>query len=58
MDEKLKEYSERFDDGFPMIPLAWGRSDEEVIELIDKCLEAGKDAYEMELVELDDDLEY
>lgn len=56
--KKLREYAERFGDGFPTIPLAWGRSDEEVVELIDKCLAAGKNVYEMGLVSEDDDLKY
>lgn len=43
--EKLDEYTERFGDGFPMIPVAWGRTDEEVIAIIDHCLSENKDAY-------------
>ena len=48
--KKLEEYGKKFDDTFPMIPLAWGRSDEEIIKLIDECLEDGKDVYEKGLV--------
>lgn len=55
MDEKLMAYTERFGEGFPMIPLAWGRSDEEVTALIDQCLEAGKNAYDLGLVKEDDE---
>lgn len=58
MEEKLKEYAERFGDGFPMIPLAWGRTDKEVIKIIDDCLDKGKDAYELGYVEDDDDILY
>lgn len=58
MNEKLKQYSERFGDGFPMMPLAWGRTEEQVIALIDKCLSANKDAYELGLVSDEDDIEY
>lgn len=54
MDEKLQEYAKRFDDGFPMIPLKWGRTDHEIIEIIDKCLETGKDVYELGLVNDED----
>lgn len=43
----FEEYAKRFGDGFPMIPLGWGRSDDEVAEMIKKCLKAGKDAYQM-----------
>lgn len=55
---KMKEYDKRFKDTFPTIPLAWGRSDEEIIEIIDKCLEEGKDVYELGYVEDDPDIKY
>ena len=58
LDTKLKEYARRFGDGFPTIPLAWGRSDAEVAEIIDKCLAAGKDVYEMGYLTLDLDVKY
>lgn len=58
LDKKMIEYAERFDEGFPAIPLCWGRTDEEVIEIINKCLEEGKDAYEMGYVEDDGDVLY
>lgn len=47
LQEKLKEYAKRFGEGFPMIPLGWTRTDEEIIELIDRCLEKGKNAYQL-----------
>jgi hypothetical protein len=58
MDEWLKKYAEIFGDGFPMIPLAWGRTDEEVIGMIKNCIDEGKDAYAMGLVEESDDIDY
>lgn len=58
MDEKLDAYAEKFGDGFPMMPLAWGRTDDEVIEIIDDCLSKGKDVYELGYVEDDDDVMY
>lgn len=58
MDEKLDEYTARFGDGFPMIPLGFGRSEEEVIAIVDKCLELGKDVYELGLVTDDFDVKY
>lgn len=58
LETKLVEYAERFGEGFPMIPLAWGNSDDEVIKIIDKCLEDGKDVYELGLVTLDEDVKY
>lgn len=47
LDQKMQEYSQRFHDGFPTIPLAWSRSDNELIGIIDECLEKGKDVYEL-----------
>ena len=58
MDDKLDAYAEKFGDGFPMMPLAWGRTDDEVIEIIDDCLSNGKDVYELGYVEDDDDVMY
>lgn len=51
---KMQEYSETFGDGFPMIPLGWGRSDEEIIALIDECIQDNKDVYEKGLVKDDE----
>ena len=47
MEKKMMEYAKRFDDGFPSWPLARTRTDEEVIEIIDRCLKEGKDVYEL-----------
>jgi len=58
MDEWLKKYAERFPDGFPTIPLAWGRKEDEVIEIIKECLEKGKDVYELGYVEDGTDFDY
>ena len=59
LERLLKEYAEKFGDGFPMIPVAWGITEEEVCEMIKKCIDEGKDAYEMGLVDdIDDDVMY
>lgn len=58
LDEKLKEYADTFGEGFPTIPLAWGRTDKETIAIIDKCLKAGKDAYALGLLSDDEDVQY
>ena len=58
MDEYLEQYAKRFGDGFPTIPLAWGRTEAEVIDIIKECLEKGKDVYEMGLLSDDDDVKY
>lgn len=51
----LKAYAEKFEEGFPMIPLGWGKSDEEVVKIIKRCLKLGKDVYELGLVKDDDE---
>lgn len=58
LEKKQQEYFERFGEAFPMIPLAWGRSEAEVIEVIDECLKENKDAYELGYVKDDLDIEY
>nr|DAM59992.1 MAG TPA: OHCU decarboxylase [Caudoviricetes sp.] len=45
--EALKAYRKKFGEGFPTIPLAWGREDEEVIAMIDHCIAEGKTVYEL-----------
>lgn len=58
LDEMLKKYRKKFGEGFPMIPLKWGRTDSEVIEIIENCLTQGKDVYELGLVSDDEDVIY
>lgn len=58
LDEMLMKYAKRFEDGFPTIPLAWGRSDEEVIDLIKRCLDEDKDVYELGILSDDDEVNY
>ena len=58
LDNRLIEYTERFGEGFPTVPLAWGRSDADVVEIIDKCLTAGKNVYDMGYLTLDPDVKY
>lgn len=51
MSEKLQkaldEYKKKFNDDFPTIPFVGNRPDEEVIEIIDECIEANKDVYDL-----------
>lgn len=58
MDEKLQEYAGKFGEGFPMMPVAWGRTEEEVIRIIDECISKDKDAYALGYVEEDDNVYY
>ena len=56
--EKMKQYAKTFGDGFPTIPLAWDRTDEELIEIIDRCLAEKKDVYELGILTNDEDVKY
>ncbi len=56
IDEKLKEYHERFKEGFPTYMFT--ESYDQQIEVIDRCLKAGKTVYELGLVDEDDDVMY
>jgi NCAIR mutase (PurE)-related protein len=58
LNDKLLEYSKKFNDGFPMIPLASGRTNEEIIEIIDECIKKNKDVYELGYVKDDPDIYY
>ena len=58
LEEKQREYAKRFDDAFPMIPLAWGRSEEELESIIDECLKKNEDVYALGYVEDDLDIMY
>lgn len=57
MKELIKlrgKYIDKFDDYFPNISL----SEKREIEIIKDCLEKGKDAYQLEYFELEEDIEY
>mgnify|MGYP003293611022 CR=1 FL=1 len=58
LQKLLDEYLETFGDGFPTFQLFRTRTIEERIELVQMCLDKGKDAYELGLVTLDEDTEY
>lgn len=54
----FEKYRKAFGAGFPMYQLGRGRTDDEIKEIIDRCLAEGKDAYELGLVTDDEDVEY
>ena len=58
IDSWLEKYAETFDDGFPMYQLGRGLTNEEIIEIIKRCLREEKDAYELGLVTDDEDTFY
>lgn len=46
-EKALKRYDDHFEEPFPTIPLCWGRSEEDVIKMINECLAKDKDVYAM-----------
>lgn len=58
LEKKMQKYTQVFGEAFPMIPLGWGRSDAEIIAIIDKCLKENKDVYELGYVEDDLNIDY
>lgn len=41
------KYLEKFGEAFPMIPMAWGRTQEEISDIIKECLEKNKTVYDL-----------
>lgn len=54
IEDLRNEYIEKFDDYFPNMAL----SEDKEVEIIEKCLKEGKDAYELAYFELDVKIEY
>lgn len=50
--QALDLYEKAFDDSFPTIPMS-GRTEEEMIEIINKCVSAKKDVYDMGYLDLE-----
>ena len=58
LEEYLIRYIDEFGEGFPMIPLGWGRTEDEIIEIIDRCLKEKKDVYELKMIEEDSEVQF
>jgi hypothetical protein len=58
LEEKLNMYRDTFGDSFPTYPLCLTRSDEEIIKIIDRCLDEGSTVYELGYLKEDDDIQY
>lgn len=58
LEEKLNMYEKEFGESFPTYPLMMTRSDEEIIAIIDMCLDADKDVYAMGILKDDYDVKY
>lgn len=50
--QALELYERTFDDSFPTIPMS-GHTEEEMIDMINKCVAAKKDVYDMDYLDID-----
>lgn len=53
LQKALERYKKKFNDDFPTIPFD-SREDEEVIDIIDECIEGNKDVYDLGYLSLDE----
>ena len=53
LQKALERYEKKFNDSFPTIPFS-SREDEEIIDIIDECIEENKDVYDLGYLSLDD----
>lgn len=58
LEEKLAAYERMFGEGFPTYPLMLSKSDDELVEIIDMCLDTKKDVYDLGILKDDPDLLY
>lgn len=56
--ELLGEYAKKFGEGFPMIPVAWGKTEKELRKIVEECIKKGKTAYELGYAKEDDEAVY
>lgn len=54
IDIALARYEKTFGDAFPTVPLLMSNSDEVVVKMIEECIEANQDVYDMGILSLDD----
>lgn len=57
LDKALELYEQTFDDSFPMFSMMTKPPDE-VVDIINKCVSAKKDVYDMAYLSLNDDTMY
>ena len=58
LNKWMDEYLDTFGEGFPTYQIMRGRTDEEGIAIIKRCLAEKKDVYELGIVTLDEEVEY
>ena len=54
IDELMEKYLDMFGDSFPTMILARGKTDEEVAQMIQSCLDVRQDVYEIGYIEDED----
>jgi hypothetical protein len=57
-EERLQMYEKTFGESFPTYPLMLSKTDEEMVEIIDRCLDAEQDVYELGILKDDSNLKY
>jgi hypothetical protein len=50
LENLLRKYDEKFGEDFPTIPLGWGRTKQELCDLIQLCIDTNEDVYAKGLV--------
>lgn len=58
LNKALDLYRETFKDSFPTIPLAQGRTEDEIVQIIHRCVKENKDVYELGYLTFDDGIQY
>ena len=58
MDELMEKYREMFGEAFPSYQITRTRSDEEVVAILNECIDKKKDAYELGYCTDDEDTFY
>lgn len=53
LQKELERYKKKFNDDFPTIPFD-SLEDEEIIDIIDECIEENKNVYDLGYLSLDD----
>lgn len=49
LDDLFARYIDKFGDGFPSYQLLRGKTEEESCEIVQRCIDAERDAYELGL---------
>lgn len=58
LDKALKLYEQTFGEAFPMFPMRTTTTTNEVVDIINKCIDNNKDVYDMGYLSLNADVIY